>query len=166
MRHEDFFRWIDEQPRPSTDVETWLKGRPQLRTLVEDDDQGHTFLSAAGDLLYQAAKQRRAMGPHATWPASDPRPPADKNRVSAVEHHRPPRWEVFVERLCRIDCVSSVRYDEAASSGPNVRVLDPEQGTISVRFENGGRKLPLRVETTARGQAQCELVASYLNRLR
>lgn len=166
IEHEDFFRWIDEEPRRSAEVETWLKGRPVLRTLVEDDDEGHTYLSAAGDLLYKAAQKRRAMAPRATWPEPDPRPPEKKNCVSAVEHHRPPGWGTFVDRLCRIDCVSSVRFDQAAIGGPTVRVLDSGQGTIGVRFEKGGAVLPLRVETTARGDDQCELVASYLSQLR
>jgi putative CRISPR-associated protein (TIGR02619 family) len=165
-QHEDFFRWIDAEPRRSTEVETWLKGSPHLRTLVEDDGEGYTFLSAAGDLLYKAAKQSRATEPRATWPEPDPRPPDEKNHLAAVEHHRPPGWERFVDRLCRIDCVSSVRYDRAARGGPRIGVLDPGSGAIALRFGPAGNELPLRVETTARGQAQCELVAQYLARLR
>lgn len=57
-RHEEFFRWIDEgeEPRRSEEVESWLKARPELRFLVEDDGEGHTTLTAAGVLLFKAAK--------------------------------------------------------------------------------------------------------------
>lgn len=74
-RHEAFFRWIDEEPRKSAEVESWLKGRPELRPLVEDGDDGCTYLSAAGDLLYRVAKEQRSLGPRAVWPRADPRPP-------------------------------------------------------------------------------------------
>lgn len=165
-RYEDFFTWIDEEPRKSSEVESRLKGRPELRPLVEDDDEGHTFLTAAGDLLFKAARERRAMAPRATWPEANPRPPKEKNLVSSVPHHRPRGWEEYVKRLCAIDCVSAVRYDAVAHGGERVRILDADRGVIGVRFEKGGQALLLRVETTARGEAQTEYVAGYLRNLR
>lgn len=165
-RHEQFFTWIDGEPRKSSDVESWLQGRPELRSLVEDDDDGHTLLTAAGDLLFKAARERLGSGPRATWPEADPRPPGEKNLVSSMEHHRPTGWERFVARLCTIDCVSAVRYDAAAHGGPQVQVMDDLQGVIGVRFGSAGHELPLRIETTARGAAQSEFVASYLRGLK
>jgi hypothetical protein len=165
-RHEQFFTWIDEEPRRSGDVESWLKGRPDLRSLVEDDGDGHTLLTAAGDLLFKAARERLATGPRAIWPEADPRPPAKKSQVSSTEHHRPGGWERFVARLCDIDCVTVVRYDAGAHGGPQVKVMDPQAGALGVRFGSGDAVLPLRVETTARGDAQCELVAGYVRTLR
>lgn len=161
-RHRDFFEWIDAEPRRSVEVENRLKGRPELRPLVEDDADGNTYLNAAGDLLYKAACEQRALGPRATWPEAAPRAPHQKNGLSGVEHQRPRGWERFVERLCAIDCVAYVRYDERASTGPKIEILDPAQGTIGVRYAHGDQRLPLAVETTARGQAQTELVANYL----
>jgi len=165
MQHEDFFCWIDQGPRRTTEVESWLKARPELRNLVEEGTGGYVFLSAAGDLLYRAAKERYLAGPRATWPDPNPRPPGEKSRLSGAPHRRPPGWDNLVDRLCRIDCVSSVRYDGAAGGRPPVRVLDADRGAIAVVFGPAGNELPLRVETTARGQAQCELVADYLRRL-
>lgn len=161
-RNRDFFEWIDAEPRASVAVESWLHGRPELRSLVEDAEDGNTYLNAAGNLLFQAARERLAMGPHATWPAPDARPPAEKHAVSGVPHHRPPGWERFVQRLCSIDCVCQVRYDETAHGGPPVKILDAATGAIGVRFGSGDTWMPLRVETTARGAAQLELVAEYL----
>jgi putative CRISPR-associated protein (TIGR02619 family) len=165
-RHEEFFRWIDEQPRRSGEVETWLRSRPELRLLVEDDSDGHTFLTAAGDLLVKAARERLGAQPRASWPAADPRPPAEKNKVSGTEHHRPKGWERFVDRLCTIDCVRLVRYDSAVHGGPHVKIMDSKTGALGIRFGAGDAALPLRVETTALGNEQCELVASYMRGLK
>lgn len=163
--HERFFQWIDEQPRRSEEVESWLKAAPDLRFLVEDDDDGHTMLSAAGDLLFKAAKDRRSIGPRAEWPHADPRPPAQKNKVSRAGHHRPKGWEQLVNRLCHIDCVSVVCYDDSARGRGKVSVMDADKGVLGVRFGERGAELPLRVETTARGAEQSELVARYLETL-
>jgi putative CRISPR-associated protein (TIGR02619 family) len=165
-RHEDFFRWIDDEPRRNGEVESWLRSRPELRSLVEDDNDGHTLLTAAGDLLFKAACERSGAIPRATWPNADPRPPAEKNKVSGTEHHRPDGWDRFVNRLCTIDCVSLVRYDPAVYGGSHVKVIDPIAGALGVRFGSHDAELALRVETTARGDEQCELVASYMRGLR
>jgi hypothetical protein len=129
---------------------------------VEDDADGNTYLNAAGNLLFTAARERLARGPRATWPDPVARPPAQKNGLSGVEHHRPRGWEKFVQRLCSIDCVSHVLYDSVAHGGPAVKVVDADSGTLAVRFSTADNSLPLRVETTARGQTQTELVADYL----
>lgn len=162
LDNEDFFAWIDGDFRKSEEVESWLRGRPALRPLVEDDGEGHTMLNAAGNLLFKAAKAWSA-APRAIWPDADPRPPEAKNQVSTEEHHRPRGWEAFVRRLCAIDCVSAVRYDPAAHGGPKVKPLDG--GGIGVRYGEPGQELPLRVETTAKGEAQTDLVAEYLRKL-
>jgi hypothetical protein len=164
-RHEQFFNWIDAEPRPSHEVESWLKGRPELRSVVEDDLDGHTLLSAAGDLLFKAASERLSAKPRASWPQEDARPPGEKNKVSTSEHHRPDGWERFVKRLCAIDCVTLVRYDATAHGGPHVKLLDNTAGALGVRFGTPGNELPLRVETTARGEEQTELVANYFRML-
>lgn len=163
--HSDFFRWIDSEPRKSAEVESWLKRFPELRSLVEDGGDGYTYLSAAGDLLFKVARERLAMGPRACWPEAVPMPPQEKNRVSAEAHHRPTGWEDFVLRICSIDCVSSVRYD-AQAFGTRVKVLDAENGTVGICYGSGENALPLRVETTARGEAQTNLVAEYLRTLK
>src|SRR5579884_1373039 len=37
LQHRDFFEWIEADFRASAEVEGWLKGRPELRPLVDDD---------------------------------------------------------------------------------------------------------------------------------
>lgn len=164
-RNADFFEWIDAEPRPSVEVENRLKGRHELRPLVEDDPDGHTYLNAAGDLLFRVGREQLGRGPKATWPAASERAPDEKDGLSGVEHERPRGWEQFVARLCAIDCVEYVRYDGSTAKGSPVRILDADKGIIGVRYHRGDTGLPLAVETTARGQAQTELVAAYLRRM-
>ena len=164
-QHQDFFAWIKEDMRKSTEVESWLNSRPELRTLVEDvkmDGVIYTDLSAAGELLFEAAKTYR---PRAVWPQSSENSPEDKEGLSGVAHHRPRGWERFVERLCAIDCVDRVIFDATVYGGDAVKVIDAKTGTIGVRFGPTGNELPLKVETTARGDEQTELVAAYLQRI-
>ncbi|HEY7158071.1 MAG TPA: putative CRISPR-associated protein [Gemmataceae bacterium] len=166
LQHSDFFEWIDTEPRASTDVESWLRGRPELRPLVDDDPDGHTYLNAAGNLLFNVSREELALGPRAVWPPAASQSPAEKKGLSGVEHHRPRGWEKFVDRLAAIDCVKRIVYDPAARAGSRARVLDSTEGKIAVRYESGDGTLPLAVLTTARGEAQTELVADYLRRLR
>jgi putative CRISPR-associated protein (TIGR02619 family) len=165
LQHRNFFEWIDAEPRSHSEVEGWLQGRPELRPLVDDDADGHTFLNAAGDLLFRVAREELAQGPRACWPPPADLSPAEKNGLSGVEHHRPRGWEKFVGRVAAIDCVKRIIFDPAAHAGPRARVLDPAQGIIAVRFESGGRTLPLAILTTANNEAQAELVADYLRNL-
>lgn len=163
---EDFFQWIDSEPRPSIEVEQRLNARPELRPLIEDSADGFSYLNAAGNLIFEAARAStgRQPGPH--WPDAVLKEPKEKNGVSGVPHHRDAGWEKFVNRLCQIDCVERVRYDSAARQGPRVQTGDADCGEIFVRFGDGQGALPLLVSTTARGTAQTELVADYLrNRL-
>ena len=162
-QREEFFNWIDAEPRPSQQVESRLKGQPELRSLVEHDGEGYSYLTAAGDLLFKAAGERLGT-PRATWPEAAVRQPSEKNMVSTTDHHRPQGWERFVNHLCDIDCVTFVRYDAAAHGGLHVKIIDAAEGVLAIRYGTGGNELPLRVETTARGDAQSELVANYLQR--
>jgi len=162
--NQDFFEWIEEEPRSTKEVENWLKGRPQLRSLVEDSDDGCTYLSSAGYMLYRTAMDKLQSRPRAKWPDPDPKPPSEKNKVSSTEHHRPAGWEQFVRSLCEIDCVTMVRYEGMTWSGPKVRIIDPSKGEIAVLFSKGDLSLPLLVCTTARGEGQTQLVADYIYR--
>lgn len=159
LQRQEFFEWIDAEPRSSTEAASRLKADPALQPLVEDAEDGCSYLNAAGELLFRAAG---AVGPRAVWPRAAPLPPGDKNGLSGVSHHRPRGWEAFVERLCEVGCVSRVSFDGAASGGAAVKVLDASAGAIGVQYGSADAKLPLRVETTARGGAQTDLVREYI----
>lgn len=160
LQRRKFFEWIDEEPRRSSEVASFLKADPELQPLIDDASDGHAYLTAAGDLLFRAAKE---VGPRAVWPPAAPMSPGDKNGISGVEHHRPQGWQTFVKRLCDVDCVRRVSYDAAACGGDAVKVLDGPDGAIAVRYGPAGNELPLRVETTARGDAQTNLVKEYIS---
>lgn len=162
LQRQDFFEWIDEEPRPSAEVENRLKADPQLRPLIEDAGDGCSYLNVAGDLLFRVAKELGTRGPRVTWPSAVASPPDEKNGLSDVEHHRPRGWKNFVFRLCQIDCVSRVSYDASVYDGEKVKILNGDNGNIAVRYSSGGKELPLRVETSARGAAQTELVKKYI----
>ena len=166
IHQQDFFEWIKADMRKSTEVESWLNARPELRTLVEDVEMEgiiYTDLSAAGELLFEAAKAYR---PRAVWPQPSENSPTDKDGLSGIAHERPRGWEGFVKRLCAIDCVSRVAYDKTVHGGDAIKIIDATAGTIGVRFGPRGDELPLRVETTAREDEQTELVAAYIRRIR
>ncbi len=160
-QNQDFFEWIDDEPRTAIEAESWLKGRPQLRPLVEESGD-HVYLNVAGSLLYKAAKSLQNTQPKAHWPDADPNPPDQKEGVSKVPHHRPNGWEAAVRWLCSIDCVTRVRYDTGTHGGSPVSVTD--NGDIFVRYTDGKDHLPLLVSTTATSRDQAELVADYFRR--
>ena len=161
LQRQDFFNWIDEEPRSSAEVENWLKADLELRPFIEDAGDGYSYLNAAGDLLFRVAKE---LEPRVTWPAAVASPPDEKNGLSNVEHHRPKGWRNFVHSLCEIPCVSRVSYDASACGGAEVKILDSDKGDIAVRYRSRGKELPLRVETSARGESQTELVKKYIAR--
>ena len=166
LQHQAFFDWIKADIRKSSEVESWLHARPELRPLLEnvvDNGESYADLNAAGELLFQAAHMS---GPRAVWPEASPNSPENKSGLSHVAHHRPRGWERFVNTLCKIDCIRYVRYNEDAYGGTHVKVLNAEDGTIGVRFGIKGNELPLQVDTTARGTQQTELVASHIRRIR
>ncbi len=166
MQHSDFFDWIKADMRRSEDVESWLNASPDLRSLVENVEMEGVFytdLSAAGELLFEAAKAYR---PRVEWPQPSQNPPDQKDGLSGVAHHRPDGWKAFVRRLFYIDCVDYVRSDNAVKGGSNVKIIDADKGTIGVVYGKPGEDmLGLRVETTARGNEQTQLVAAYIQRL-
>ena len=161
LQRRNFFEWIDEEPRTSAEVARRLRADPELHTLVERAPDGYSYLNAAGDLLFSAA---RAAGPRAVWPKAASLPPNQKNRLSRVEHHRPRGWKPFVNRLCRVDCVEIVAYDDEAYGGNRVKSIDESRGILGIRVGPVGKELPLRVETTARGPAQTALVREFFER--
>ena len=165
LRNKEFFHWIEAEPRRPWEVESWLNREPALRNLVEDGDDGYTYLSPAGLLLYRAAQEQEMAGEPVEWPQPSVIPPEKKAKFEDAPHHRPRGWEKYVARLCQIACVSLVRYDDRLYGGDRVRIVDPQQGVIGVCYGERGDILPIRVETTARGEAQTRLVAEYICRL-
>lgn len=158
-QHSAFFEWIDEEPRKSEEVENRLKQYPNFRTLVEVANDGCTYLSPIGNLLYRVSKEYQ---PRAKWPEHSPRRPEQKNMLSKEEHHRAKGFEKVIQRLCEIDCVEQVRYDDYKGN-EKIKIVDADQGQIRIIYGSGeSNKLALLIDTTAKGWAQTQLVADYI----
>lgn len=162
LEYRRFFDWIDSEPRVNHRVESWLNRQEELRAFVEISNDGNTYLNALGILLYDAVKRVQDDRPRVRWPKPFAFPSSTKNCVSRVEHSRPRGWQQFVEKLCNIDCVKSVVYDEAAYGGSIIKVIDARQGTLALRYGSADLWLPLRIETTARGEEEINLVVEYI----
>ena len=158
----NFFEWIDLEPRKSHEVESWLKRKEEIRALIEIGNDGYSYLNALGNLLYDAVKRVQDDRPRVRWPKPSAIPPFTKNCVSEIEHRRPRGWERFVGSLCDIDCVSRVSYDENAYGGSIIKVIDAQHGTLVLRYGSADLWLPLRIETTARGQEEINLIIEYI----
>ncbi|MCS6775415.1 MAG: putative CRISPR-associated protein [Chloroherpetonaceae bacterium] len=165
-QHAAFFAWIDGELRTRAEAESWLRACPALRDLVYEEE-GYVLLSAAGELLYRAYQERHGVPAPAAWPPNSLRNPADKNRVSSEEHHRPPGWREFVDFLIRQAWVEEVRYDGTGPRGPGqTRIYreGPEVPVIGVVYCRDDRALPLCVTTTARDAAERAVVLEWLRR--
>jgi len=52
--HESFFEWIEQDLRPTQEVENRLKGLPEAVRLLLVEEEGYTMLSPAGEAFYLA----------------------------------------------------------------------------------------------------------------
>lgn len=159
-RHEDFFIWIDQEPRPSAEVLQRLHGRNEVRPFLLFDDE-HTMLSALGDLLLNAFKTQTP--PAARWPPSSALQPTQKIKLQGNDHHRPRNWRKCAEWLASFDCVQLISYEPNATGGtPKTRFngFDDQTLEASFTFSDGDLTLGLRVKTTARDSAELQ---TFLN---
>ncbi len=56
--HEDFFLWIDEEPRDTPEVDEKIKRLPPEIRLLLSEEENFTFLSPAGEVFFQAFKDQ------------------------------------------------------------------------------------------------------------
>jgi putative CRISPR-associated protein (TIGR02619 family) len=67
--HESFFQWLNEELRPTPEVDKRLRALPQeIRFLLTEED-GYTFLSPAGEAFYEAYQWRSQQPAVKTSPA-------------------------------------------------------------------------------------------------
>jgi hypothetical protein len=161
---QKFFREVNSNSIFNRDIHSYLQIHTQLEELIEHHDDNHVNLNDLGKSIYKTLQQRHGTLPQTEWPEPSNLQPAEKNGLSSLAHRRPRGWRQCVRRLCEIECVTRISYDEAAYSGSRVRVLDGQTGTISVLYGSVDLGLPLRVETTARTQEQADLVVEFIER--
>lgn len=56
--YEEFFAWIEEDLRPTEDVDEYLRSLPQDIRLLLAEEEGCTILSPAGEAFYEAYRER------------------------------------------------------------------------------------------------------------
>ena len=159
----EFFCWLYKEPRRQVEVENRLHNYPQARPFVGSAIDGTCGLTRACEMIYRAYLNAKGRDEQTPLPSS--RSTDSKNGLSDTDHHRPPGWRKVVESLCRIDAVEIVRYDgNAGTAGGRSGVLNIncDAGVIRVVYANGKMRMPLLIETTARGKVQCLQVADLI----
>ena len=159
----NFFYWIDSEPRKKMEVDSWIKSFPELCVFLKVSEDGCTYLNAFGNFYFKSLKKTVNLPVQATWPKKSSIPNERKHGLSSVEHHRPRGWELFVRRLCEIDCVCKVSYDERGFNATFIKALNNEVGAAICRFGPPEQALPLKIQTTATSKEELELVINYIN---
>ncbi len=152
-----FFAWIEAEPRHSAEVESWLAREPGLAPLVSVADDGYSYLNAAGVMLYQMVQM----------PTVEPLPPSEveperKDKLSDVDHDRPPGYQRAVKALCALDWVTQVRFEPNERTGSERLTKVSGSGGVIVRYGRGNNFLTLRVAITAESGAQTQWAADYI----
>lgn len=57
--HHDFFRWIASDLRPTQEADRRLRGLPPEVRLLLTEEEGYTFLSPVGEVVYRAWEYRK-----------------------------------------------------------------------------------------------------------
>lgn len=59
--HHDFFQWIASDYRPTWEVDHRLRGLPPEVRLLLTEEEGYTFLSPVGEVVYRAWEYRKSL---------------------------------------------------------------------------------------------------------
>jgi len=157
--HREFFEWIADDWKPASEVERRLQAygeaAKQVRMLLEDSN-GHFALSAFGQAVWNRWRQFELTPP--------PPPRRRKPKVSlGKDHHAPRGLESFAGRLAAENCfVTQVTHKSECRPQPT-RVLRSEaDGSVYLRYSDGGSAVVLRVQTTAKGATQSRKAQALL----
>ena len=168
--HFDVLQKIDDAEA----IGNWKKFKNENYEAVEklgpfilvDQSDNNAYVSPLGEVFWDECLKRKheVLFPDPVTIAPDEMEKIN-NSISGEEHHRPRGWEPFVNRLCDNAYVEYVRYDSTVHGGQSVKVLNEGvDGHIGVQYTKDDETLPLRVETTARGKTQTELVMEFIKR--
>ncbi len=162
LEYENFFEWLDGEPRQEVDVNQRLKAilesdRTQiLQILLPPDPEGYIFLSPAGEILWKRVAQQRELAEFVEDPPASKIPVADKIASSVAEdkHHYPKGTLTFAQKLAKLDAVEEIigGYFEPTILG-RVKKID-DDGTIRLLWTDNEKATNMTIRTTARGIAQ------------
>ncbi len=167
-----FFRWVDDEFRSYSEVESKLKDLPdgeRIRTLLTPPDKdGYVFLSPMGDAL------RRRFEREVEEAAQVPYPPQvnvanidDKIASSLLEtkHHYPKNTLDTCRKIAQLPYVELITggfFEPTALSG--IRKVS-EDGTIILLWADNEKAARLTVHTTAIGSPQTLKVAEKIKEI-
>lgn len=162
LEYEDFFQWIDAEPRKFLAVEQRLKALPELernqveQLLLPADENDEVMLSAAGDILWKRVAQQRELAELTADAPPSEIPDADKisSSLNEVKHHFPKETREFAEKLAQVEAVEEIigGHFENTTRKRVKRVYD--DGSIHLLWADNEKAVNITIRTTARGQAQ------------
>ncbi|NEN88916.1 MAG: putative CRISPR-associated protein [Okeania sp. SIO3H1] len=162
LEYEDFFEWIDEEPRKVLAVEQRLKAIPELeqnqvqQLLLPADENDEVMLSAAGDILWKRVAQQRELAELIEDPPPSEIPIADKisSSIAGDKHHYPKGTLEFAEKVAQVEAVEEIigGHFEPTTRKRVKQVYD--DGSIRLLWADNEKATNLTIRTTARGKVQ------------
>ena len=162
LEYENFFAWLDEEPRKQLEVERRLKAVPELERdriialLLTPDSEGCIYLSPAGEILWRRVNQQREIGESLGEPSASTVSVENKiaNSLDEVKHKYPKGTLEFAQKVAKFAPVEEIigGHFENTTKGRVKRVFD--DGSIRVLWADNQKATNLTIRTTARGFAQ------------
>lgn len=167
--HQEFFDWLDDQPRYYQEVEIWLKGMYNRETvkafLLPPDSDGHVFLSPAGEILWQRFRQTKEEAEtYIEDPPASEVSPEDKiaNSLEKQGHNYPKYTLELATKLAEIEIVEEIIGGFFENTTDSRIKGVTEDGVIKILWADNTKAVNLKVFTTARGMAQTLAVCDRL----
>ncbi|MGB3511166.1 MAG: putative CRISPR-associated protein [Microcoleaceae cyanobacterium] len=162
LGYEEFFEWIDEEPRRNSEVEQRLKALPELernqvqQLLLPADENDKIMLSAAGDILWKRVAQQRELAELVEDAPPSEIPTADKISSSLAEdkHHFPKRTLEFAKKVAEVEAVEEIiggHFENTTRK--RIKKVD-DDGSIRLLWADNDKAVNITIRTTARGQVQ------------
>ena len=162
LEYEDFFEWIDEEPRKVFEVEQRLRAIPELernqvqQLLLPADENDEVMLSAAGDILWKRVAQQRELAELVEDAPPSEVPIADKiaSSLKEVKHHFPKGTREFANKVAQLEAVEEIigGHFENTTRKRVKQVYD--DGSIRLLWADNEKAVNITIRTTARGQVE------------
>lgn len=164
LEYEDFFEWIDEEPRKLLEVEQRLKAFPELernqvqQLLLPPDENEDVMLSAAGDILWKRVGQQRELAELVEDAPPSEIPIADKisSSLAGDKHNysKQKKLQKFIQKIAEVEAVEEIISGNFENTTKKrIKKID-DDGLIRLLWADNEKAVNITIRTTARGQAQ------------
>jgi putative CRISPR-associated protein (TIGR02619 family) len=162
LEYEDFFAWVDEEPRQEAAVKQRLKlidtegGDSIHQLLLPVDSEGYVFLSPAGAILWQRVSQQRQVGATLSEPAPSEFAAEDKisSSIKGVKHHYPDGTLAFAQKISQLSSVEEIIGGHFENTTMRRVKGVNDDGSIRLLWADNKKAVNITIRTTARGQSQ------------